>query len=45
MSEQTDMNGKLEQFVKFLIERGIVDNDDEETETIHKFLQLYEGFD
>jgi hypothetical protein len=39
------MNAKLESFVKFLIDRGLIDNEDEETETIHKFLQLYEAFE
>ena len=45
MNAELDLHAKLESFVKFLIERGIVDNEDDETETIHKFLQIYETFD
>ena len=33
-----DEHTRLESLIKFLIDRGIIDNDDEETETIHKFL-------
>ena len=29
---------KLESLLNFMIDRGIVDNEDDQTETIHKFL-------
>jgi hypothetical protein len=39
------MHDKLESYIKFLIEKGFVDNEDDQTETIHKFLELYEQFE
>lgn len=35
----------MESLLKFLIERGFVDNEDDHSETIHRFLQLYESFE
>ena len=35
------MSVEIEGFIEFLISRGIVDNSDE-SETIQKFLQLFE---
>ena len=37
--------GKLESFLKFLIERGFVDNEDDSSETIHRFLEIFEQFE
>ena len=36
---------QLESFLKHLIERGFVDNEDDDSETIHRFLEIYEQFD
>jgi hypothetical protein len=36
------MHETLESFIKYLIQKGIVDNEDDQSETIHKFLELYE---
>ena len=36
---------KLESFLKFLIERGLVDNEDNQSETIHSFLEIFEQFE
>lgn len=42
ISNENDNNGRLESYLKFLIKYGLVDNDDDSSETIHRFLQLYE---
>ena len=39
------MNTKLEEYIKYLIRKGFIDNEDDSTETIHKFLELYEQFE
>ena len=39
------MNSKLESYIKHLISKGFIDNDDDSTETIHRFLELYEQFE
>ena len=31
--------------MKFLIERGFVDNEDDQSETVHRFLEIYEQFE
>lgn len=36
---------KLESFLKFLISRGFVDNEDDSSETIHRFLEIFEQFE
>jgi hypothetical protein len=41
--QSEDLNDKLESFLKFLIESGIIDNEGDDTETIHKFLSFYEA--
>ena len=38
-------NNKLESFLKFLIDRGFVDNEDDSSETIHRFLEIFEQFE
>ena len=38
-------SNKLESFLKFLIERGFVDNEDDSSETIHRFLEIFEQFE
>ena len=35
----------MESFLKFLIERGFVDNEDDSSETIHRFLEIFEQFE
>ena len=39
------MHETLESFIKYLIQKGIIDNEDDQSETIHKFLELYEQFE
>ena len=36
---------KLEAFVTFLIKLGLIDNESDESETIHLFLAIFESFD
>lgn len=43
-SEET-MEVKLETYIKYLISKGFVDNENEESETIHKFLEIYEQYE
>jgi len=38
-------NTRLEGFLKYLIERGLVDNEDDSSETIHRFLEIFERFE
>ena len=45
LAEAVASTSQLESFLKHLIERGIVDNEDDESETIHRFLEIYEQFD
>ena len=40
-SEET-MEVKLESYIKYLISKGYIDNENEDSETIHKFLEIYE---
>ena len=44
-SHDDEMNTKLESYIKFLIAKGFIDNEDDQSETIHKFLELYEQFE
>ena len=44
-SRDEDMNTKLESYIKHLLGKGFIDNDDDQTETIHRFLELYEQFE
>ena len=41
-SHEEEMNAKLESYIKYLIAKGFIDNEDDSSETIHKFLELYE---
>ena len=41
-SHEEEMNAKLESYIKYLIGKGYIDNEDDQSETIHKFLELYE---
>jgi len=43
--DETASNSKLESFLKHLIERGLVDNVDDSSETVHRFLEIYEQFE
>ncbi len=38
-------NSKLESFLKYLIENSLVDNEDDQSETIHRFLEIFEQFE
>ena len=40
-----ESTAKLESFLKYLIEKGFVDNDDDSSETIHRFLEIFEQFE
>ena len=40
-----EMNSKLESYIKHLISKGFIDNEDDQSETIHQFLELYEQFE
>lgn len=42
---ETQGNGQLESFLKYLIERGFVDNEHDSSETIHRFLEIFEQFE
>ena len=42
---KTQSSNLLESFLKFLIKRGFVDNEDDQSETIHKFLEIFEQFE
>ena len=44
-NEEESGGTRLESFLKFLIDRGFVDNEDDSTETIHRFLQIFEQFE
>jgi hypothetical protein len=39
-----DQSKQIESFLKFLIERNIIDNG-EDSETLSKFLEMYEKFE
>ena len=43
-SEET-MEVKLESYIKYLISKGYIDNENEDSETIHKFLEIYEQYE
>ena len=36
---------KLESYIKYLISKGYIDNENEDSETIHKFLEIYEQYE
>ena len=43
--ETSSNNRRLEQFIKHLISHGFIDNEDDSSETIHRFLEIYESFE
>ena len=45
MSVQNKTDSRLERYLKFLIERGFVDNEDDSSETVHRFLEIFEQFE